>query len=46
MTKLEIMMVVNSLIDMLECCGDGNFVDEVCMRVSCNDPFDLDEEDV
>lgn len=41
--KVQIMRAVNSLLEMLECCDDGDFIDRVCTAVSCNDPFS-DEE--
>lgn len=41
--RAQIMRATNNLIEMLECCDDGDFVDRVCCAVSCNDPFS-DEE--
>jgi hypothetical protein len=41
--KSQIMRTANKLCELLERCGDENFVDEVIFRVSCNDPFDEEQ---
>ena len=41
--KAEIMKLTNRLLMLLECCGDEELADEVCARVSSNDPFDEEE---
>ena len=41
----EIKKATNYLIALLDNCWDGDLVDEVCMRVSSNDPFEeIDDE--
>ena len=39
MDRIKIMNLANMLMDALENCGDGEFVDEVLARVSSNEPF-------
>lgn len=41
--KSEIMKLANQLCEALDNCSDGEFVDDVIYRVSCNDPFDESE---
>lgn len=40
--KNLIVKTANRLCELLSLCDDDSFVDEVIMRVSCNDPFDED----
>lgn len=37
--KKSIMLLTNKLIELLDRCIDGEFVDEVCSRISSCDPF-------
>ena len=41
--KADIMRLANELCEALEFCDDGDFVDDVIYRVSCNEPFDESE---
>lgn len=43
MTKREIMILANKLMDELNECGDPEFVDEVASRVGYNDSFTEEE---
>jgi hypothetical protein len=41
--KARVMSKTNELLRLLNACQDETLVDDVCARVSCNDPFDDDE---
>lgn len=41
--KYIVMQKVNELLSLLDCCQDEEFIDDVCSRVGCNDPFDEDD---
>lgn len=41
--KANIMRVANRLCEMLELCGDEDFVDKVLTNVACNECFDDDD---
>ena len=43
MNKAQIMRLANQLIEALDNCQDGDFVDEVCVNVASNVPFDEEE---